>query len=980
MFTNQFTYSIYEDPYSADLTNPVTGAAPLSLTPPSITSEPQSERLYAGATATFTIGATGGGLNYQWQTNGVAIGNGGNISGATSSTLTISNVSAANAVSYSCLVSNANTIGYQTTNSAPAVVTTLTIVSPNGAYETALAAASPQHFYAFDDTGSPSSGTEVAVDYTGGDNGIYGINTQNGSVFTTGPQPTEDGLPGFYEGNAAAAFAIDTEPNHITMNSPWNFNTNTVTITAWINPNGAQGNSAGIVFNRGGGSDVEGLNYSANGDQTLSYTWNNDAGTTGWDSGLQPPSGQWSFVTLVVTPTNATISMMNTNGLLSSTHVFAHVPAAFGGTTMIGDDSGTTSGARIFTGSIDEVAVFNQALTQSQLQSIFTNASQVALYPPTTNSIILLTPTPTVASLAAQFSLQTQSGSLPLSYTWQINGNNLTDGAGSFGTIYGSATSFLTISNLVAGTDFATLVTSNQDGSVTSSVPVQLIVNSPSASQTIFTLGKEVSGLDWNTASNWNDNLPASTSVFYATNSTYQIVPNTMERTPGLTNAVFPSSGSGFVSLVVQGDGTISDGNLATFPTNVVGNVTNVTGELRTAQTGATSVTNFGTVYTDGGTIYFPDLQLAGGQVDAARPSKVTFNGQIDVLSNSAFYSDSGAGGSIRPIQINSFLTGSGTLTYAYLSTGATNDDLIISGTTNTFSGQWNVTGGTLLGQAANSLGTNTITIGTNSALETTYNINNPNGNLILNGQMFLYTTNVFHAMTVNGSPVLAGTYTSAQLNGLYPGSFPTNWNVQVGSQTGTNTGVGQLTILKTLLPQIIQQPTPASLSLYPGQTAQFTVTGGGATSYQWWFTNLINAGVKLSDGGTISGSLSNVLTISSVASGNAGNYMVVLSNSVGSVTSSIRDVDHFDNFACDDKHHHVRCGNKWTGLEHDQHLERWIRRFTGFIVSLCGTGKCLCGIGQCRAAHSRQFGEHRVPGISVDNCPVVWRDWCIDS
>jgi hypothetical protein len=299
-------------------------------------------------------------------------------------------------------------------------------------------------------------------------------------------------------------------------------------------------------------------------------------------------------------------------------------------------------------------------------------------------------------------------------------------------------------------------------------------------------------------------------------------------------------------------------------------------------------VTNFGTVFTDGGTVSFPDLQLNGGQIDNGTSSKVTLNGKLDVLTNSAIYVDSGANGSIRTIQINSFLTGTGTITYSYLSgVNASNNDLIISGTSNTFSGQWNILQGTLLGNAANSLGTNTITVGPSGALETTYNINNTRGNLVLNGQMFLYATDTFNSVTINGLNLAAGTYTFAQLHGAYPANFPATWPVQVGSTTGTNTGLGSITVLTTLLPQITQQPAPATLSLYPGQTAQFTVGAADTLSYQWWFTNQSNVGTKLTDGGNIAGSRTNGLTISSVAGGNAGAYLVVLSNAVGSVTSS---------------------------------------------------------------------------------------------
>src|SRR5262249_8223348 len=159
-----------------------------------------------------------------------------------------------------------------------------------------------------------------------------------------GPRPIEDGLPGFSEGNFAAQFNFFGEPSHVTVGAPWGLNTNMVTITAWIHPNGGQLSSAAIVFNRGGGSDIQGLNMTTDGG-SLGYTWNNDPGTTGFNSGLQPPQNQWSFVALVVTPTNATIHLMNTNGILSAGNILNHGPAAFAGATMIGDDSGTISGA-----------------------------------------------------------------------------------------------------------------------------------------------------------------------------------------------------------------------------------------------------------------------------------------------------------------------------------------------------------------------------------------------------------------------------------------------------------------------------------------------------------------------------------------------------------------------------------------------------------------------------------------------------------
>jgi len=66
-----------------------------NLTPsdPNITGLPISQTKLVGETAVFTVVATGQtALSYQWKTNGVNLVNGGNISGATSSTLTLANV------------------------------------------------------------------------------------------------------------------------------------------------------------------------------------------------------------------------------------------------------------------------------------------------------------------------------------------------------------------------------------------------------------------------------------------------------------------------------------------------------------------------------------------------------------------------------------------------------------------------------------------------------------------------------------------------------------------------------------------------------------------------------------------------------------------------------------------------------------------------------------------------------------------------
>src|SRR5207244_844586 len=78
----------------------------------------------------------------------------------------------------------------------------------------------------------------------------------------------------------------------------------------------------------------------------LGYTWNGAANTFGFgygspgypENGLQPPSNQWSLVACVITPTNAILYLLNTNGQFSATNTVTHTNGAWASPTMIGDD------------------------------------------------------------------------------------------------------------------------------------------------------------------------------------------------------------------------------------------------------------------------------------------------------------------------------------------------------------------------------------------------------------------------------------------------------------------------------------------------------------------------------------------------------------------------------------------------------------------------------------------------------------------
>lgn len=89
--------------YSAS-SNEVTVQTPV---PPTVTSGPQSQTLHVGQTATFTVTASGSQpMTYLWRKDGVNLADGGNISGSTSQTLTVTNVQGSSAGTYTVVVSN----------------------------------------------------------------------------------------------------------------------------------------------------------------------------------------------------------------------------------------------------------------------------------------------------------------------------------------------------------------------------------------------------------------------------------------------------------------------------------------------------------------------------------------------------------------------------------------------------------------------------------------------------------------------------------------------------------------------------------------------------------------------------------------------------------------------------------------------------------------------------------------------------------
>ena len=445
----------------------VAGSAAGVVPPPTISVQPLSQELYTGRPATFSVVPAGlPPFAYQWMSNGVAMVNGGRISGATNATLVIANAQVTDAANYTVLVSNNG--GSVLSNPAGLALTTPT----GAAYEAAVIASSPYAYWRLGET----SGATYAWDFWGGYTATYGS-------YASGTAGTGFGLvspqwPGFEAGNVSASLTWDVQGSSASV-PPLNLNTNTVTIAAWIYPTAAQTtNNIGLVFSRQN-LTIAGLTYGAVSNH-LGCNWNGLVTTTdsAWDPGLTIPINEWSFAAVVFEPTRSTLYLYNAEGQLAAAHAVNHANQAFDGNTWIGTDPLDANGGRGFNGFMDEVAIWNTALTGPQVAALYTAASGVQI--PVS---VVLQPLPTTLYVGKTNQLSiTAAGSGPLTYQWYTNGVAVTNS----GDILGTSTPTISFTNaaLSDAGNYACVVT-GPSGSATSAVVALTVL--PTSASPVFT-------------------------------------------------------------------------------------------------------------------------------------------------------------------------------------------------------------------------------------------------------------------------------------------------------------------------------------------------------------------------------------------------------------------------------------------------------------------------------------------------------------
>ena len=190
---------------------------------------------------------------------------------------------------------------------------------------------------------------------------VYGVNPGQ-------PGPRPPALPGFDGGNNSCGFG--GQEGFVTLPA-LGLNTNTVTITCWLKLDGTQPANCGIVLSRAG-TTTAGLKFDPFDPDALCYEWNNEASASNFKSTLVVPESTWAFAALVIQPDQAVLCLQDGNSFTCSTNYMAHVPQAFEGPTLLGNDSADST--VFFKGSIDEVAVFGRSLSIGEVYSQYASA------------------------------------------------------------------------------------------------------------------------------------------------------------------------------------------------------------------------------------------------------------------------------------------------------------------------------------------------------------------------------------------------------------------------------------------------------------------------------------------------------------------------------------------------------------------------------------------------------------------------------
>jgi GH25 family lysozyme M1 (1,4-beta-N-acetylmuramidase) len=291
---------------------------------PSITAAPTNVTIALGGSTTFSVRASGQNpLTYSWLFNGAVIPN------ATTSNCPIAGVQLTNAGGYTAVVSNS----YGRISSSTVF---LSVLSP--LTNTAGCVLAPPGMVDW----WPAGGN--ANDIYGSYNGV----PANGTSYATG----EQGMAFHFDGVSSYM----TVPGAADVPVPW-------TACMWVNRQNAPGTAAALM----GDGTYELKLEQYNGTRQVGVT---QMGVGDYSFGCIVPAGRWTHLAFVGTSTGTSLYV---NGVLQATlSNTLPLPRTYIGANYV---SSSSKFVDYMLGSLDEILVFNRALNNTEIQSIYAAGS-----------------------------------------------------------------------------------------------------------------------------------------------------------------------------------------------------------------------------------------------------------------------------------------------------------------------------------------------------------------------------------------------------------------------------------------------------------------------------------------------------------------------------------------------------------------------------------------------------------------------------
>jgi len=432
-------------------------------TSPQVTQQPTAEYvLFTGGSASFAVIASGAQpLNYFWKSNGAAL------TAATNSSYMLTNVQVS--ANYSCVVSNF--LGSVTSS----VVAVTVFATPAEFYPQFVLVDKPVAFWRLDEPdnglGNYNAGV-VAHDYWGGHNGIY----TNAELGQSGYPAT----PADPDVSAMFGRQVDSDSD-VSQISGIDFGiTNggnaALSVEAWVNAPANQSHDGGIIT-KGTGAGGEQFNLDTGAANYAFRFFVRDAGGgVHLANSSVVPDGNWHHLVGVCDQTNGKV-FLYIDGVLNAS---ANITAGSGllssvNPVSIGARQGGATGAydQQYYGNIDEVAIYNYALSAAQ---VATHYSGIGLAP-----VILQGPKDATANAGSSATFTVVAQGTKPAYQWF-------DVTGGFpGTpLTGKTNATLTLSGVTIaqnGNLYAVLITNSYD-QVTSAAAQLTVLAGPPVIQT----------------------------------------------------------------------------------------------------------------------------------------------------------------------------------------------------------------------------------------------------------------------------------------------------------------------------------------------------------------------------------------------------------------------------------------------------------------------------------------------------------------